>query len=57
MPYEKDNALCSPTGALENKRVLSRLGEELRNDESFLTDSDEFIAERHWVYGSYYHDA
>ena len=28
MPYEKDNALCSPTSALEKKRMLS---EELRN--------------------------
>jgi len=31
MPYKKDNTLCSPTSALEKKRMLSRLGEELRN--------------------------
>jgi hypothetical protein len=31
MPYKKDNALCSPTSALEKKWMLSRLGEELRN--------------------------
>jgi len=30
----QDNALCSPTSALEKKQMLNRLGEELRN--SFL---------------------
>jgi hypothetical protein len=35
MPYKKDNTLCSPTSALEKKRMLSRLGEEL-NWEIFL---------------------
>jgi hypothetical protein len=30
-PYKKDNALCSPTSALKKKRMLSHLGEELRN--------------------------
>ena len=45
MLYKKDNALCSPTSALGKKRMLNRLGEELRNSESFLTDSDKFIVE------------
>jgi hypothetical protein len=31
MPYKKDNTLCSPTSALEKERMLSRLGEKLRN--------------------------
>jgi hypothetical protein len=39
----QDNTLCSPTSALEKKQMLSRLGEELRIDESFLMDSDKFI--------------
>jgi hypothetical protein len=30
MPYKKDNALCSPTSALEKKQMLSRLGEEVK---------------------------
>jgi hypothetical protein len=30
-PYKKDNALCSPTSALEKKQILNRLGVELRN--------------------------
>jgi hypothetical protein len=30
MPYTKDNALCSPTSALEKKQ-MGHLGEELRN--------------------------
>ena len=47
MPYEKDNALCSPTSALEKKRMLC---EELRNP-SFLTDNDKLIVERHWGHG------
>jgi len=31
MPYKKVNALRSPASALEKKRMLSHLGEELRN--------------------------
>jgi hypothetical protein len=49
MPYKKDNALCSPTSALEKKRMLSHLGHAGRGtEESFLTDGDKFIVERHW---------
>ena len=37
MPYKEDKALCSPTSALEKKRMLSEV----------LTDSDKYIVERH----------
>jgi hypothetical protein len=37
IPYEKDKALCSPTRALEKGKETSD------EEESFLTDSDNFI--------------
>jgi hypothetical protein len=47
MPYKKDNALCSPTSALEKIRMLSRLGEEVGTEGFSLMDSDKFIV-AHW---------
>jgi len=44
IPYKKDKALCSPTSALEKKRMNAERGAE----ESFLTDSDKFIVETYW---------
>ena len=49
MPYREDNALCSPTSALEKNRMLSRLGKEVGGTEKIsLVDSDILIVERHW---------
>ena len=41
MPYEEDEAQCSPTSALEKKRIVGEV------EESFLMDSDAFIVENH----------
>jgi hypothetical protein len=47
MTCKKESALYSPTSALEKKRLLSRLGEEVGGtEESFLTDSDKLIVQR-----------
>jgi hypothetical protein len=51
MPFKKDNTpcQCSPTSALENKWMLSHLGEELRT--RILPDSNKFIVE---ILGSHF---
>jgi hypothetical protein len=48
MPYKKENALLSPTSALEEKQMLSRLDEELRifSDGQRQTDSRETLGAR-----------
>jgi hypothetical protein len=53
MSYTKDNASCSPTSALENKQMLSHLGEEL--EESGLMDSDTYSYSREVSLGTRRH--
>jgi hypothetical protein len=43
-PYKKDNGLCSPTSALEVGKEMNAEPPGRGTEESFLTDSDIFIA-------------